>query len=192
MSITAKPRRAYLSGPSIDLPCCLAALHHGFRGLLDRLHFDSGLHLKSVKPGMGTIFLALCDEDDRNVKHLVHRLCIPNATLTGLLDRMEAAGVIERRPCPDDGRAFRVRLTPFGRSLEPGMRLRHRRAMEILQAGLSDSEVFELDRLLSRVLANLRADQERWRVDLKRERAEARAKKLVRRRSKRAKVGVRT
>ncbi|MBI5774428.1 MAG: MarR family transcriptional regulator [Verrucomicrobia bacterium] len=185
MPVTAKERLPAVARRLHDLPFCLAALYHGFRCLVDRLHLDSGLHLESVKPGMGTIFLALCDEDDCNVKHLVRRLCIPNATLTGLLDRMEKSGVIERCPCPDDGRAFRVRLTPFGRSLEPGMRRRHQHAMEILQAGLNESDASELDRLLGRVLTNLRTDEERWRVELKQERAKARAKKFSRQRNRR-------
>lgn len=180
MITPAKARLAAHADRLDDLPFCLAALYHGFRGLVDRLHLDSALHLKSVKPGMGTVFLMLCNDDDCNVKQLVRRLHLPHATLTGLLDRMEKSGIVERHPCPDDGRAFRVRLTPFGRSLEPGMRKRHQRAMETLQAGLSGAEVSELDRLLNLVLLNLHADEERWRGELKKQRAMARAKKFTR------------
>jgi DNA-binding MarR family transcriptional regulator len=186
MPIIAKPRsQAPADRLKEDLPFCLAALYHGFRGMVDRLHLDSGLHLKSVKPGMGTIFLALCDEDDCNVKHLVQRLRLPNATLTGLLDRMETSGIIERHPCPDDGRAFRVRLTVFGRSLEAGMKKRHQHAMDVLQSGLSEAEVAELKRLLGRVLSNLHADEEHWRAQLKAEQAKARVKKFARQRGRR-------
>jgi DNA-binding MarR family transcriptional regulator len=143
---------------------------------------DSGLHQSAVSPGMGSIFFALCEEDDCIIKSLAGRLKIPNATLTGLLDRMEEAGVLERHPCPHDGRAFRVRLTPFGRSLEAGMRGRHQRAMEILQAGLTGNELRELKRLLDRVLANLRADESRWRAAQKAERARVRIERFKKRR----------
>ena len=35
--------------------------------------------------------------------------------ISGLVDRMSAAGLIERRADPDDGRAWRLWLTPAGR-----------------------------------------------------------------------------
>ncbi|MEW6307009.1 MAG: MarR family transcriptional regulator [Verrucomicrobiota bacterium] len=164
-----------------DLPFHLASLHYGFRSLIERLRLDTSLHTK-VRPGMASIFFALCEEDNCIIKRLVQRLRIPNATLTGLLDAMEHDGLIERSPCPDDGRAFRVRLTPFARSLEAGMRQRHNRAMEILQAGLGDAEVNELRRLLGRVLANLHADEERSRKALRSERAKLRAQRFARQR----------
>ena len=43
---------------------------------------------------------------------------MPGPTLTYLLDQLEKSGVVERHDCPDDGRAYRVRLTRLGRSLE--------------------------------------------------------------------------
>ncbi len=168
---------------SNDLPFYLAGLYHGFRGLIERLRMDSGLHHGAVRPGMGSIFFALCEEDDVIIKRLVERLKIPNATLTGLLDKMEESGLIERHPCPDDGRALRVRLTAFGRSLESGMKQRHERAMEILQSGLAEAEVRELKRLLHRVLANLHADEKQWRATLKAERHKARTERFARERS---------
>ena len=36
--------------------------------------------------------------------------------ISGLVDRMTAAGLIERRADPDDGRAWRLWLTPTGRT----------------------------------------------------------------------------
>ncbi len=169
---------------SDDLPFYLAGLYHGFKGLIQRLRLDSGLHQNAVNPGMGSIFFALCQEDNCIIKRLVEKLKLPNATLTGLLDRMEATGIVERYPCPDDGRAFRVRLTPFGRSLESDMARRHRLAMNVLQTGLNDAEVSELKRLLSRVLSNLHADEARSRAEEKAGRAKVRAEKFARDRRK--------
>jgi DNA-binding MarR family transcriptional regulator len=163
-----------------DLPFYLAGLYHGFRGLLERTRMDSALHQHMVSPGMGSIFLLLCHEDDCIIKQLAARLKIPNATLTGLLDRMEESGVIERHPCPNDGRAFRVRLTEFGHSLEAGMQQRHQLSTQILQSGLSKPEVAELKRLLARVLANLHQDEAAWRSAQKAERAKARAARFAR------------
>lgn len=142
-----------------SLPFHFARLHFAFRALLERLRVEAGLKWE-VRPGMASIFFALCEEEDCVIKRLVERLQIPNSTLTGLLDGMERQGVIERHDCPDDGRAYRVRLTAKGRALEPRLRELHRRAVETLHAGLADAEVAELKELLGRVLVNLHRKDE--------------------------------
>ena len=50
--------------------------------------------------------------------------------LSGLVDRMTAASLIKRRPDPDDGRAWRLWLTPAGRA-----------AMAQSKAGLTEVKV---------------------------------------------------
>lgn len=37
--------------------------------------------------------------------------------VTGLLDRLERSGYVERKPCGDDRRSYRVRLTTLGRKV---------------------------------------------------------------------------
>jgi hypothetical protein len=88
---------------------------------------------------------------------------MPKGTLSGLVARMEKMGLIERRQCPDDGRAQRVRLTRKARAIEPNLRARHSEAMAVLQAGLTDGEVAQLTALLRRVLENLRANEDTMR-----------------------------
>lgn len=44
-------------------------------------------------------------------------LVVDRSNVTGLLDRMEAAGWVRRAEVPGDRRAWRVRLTPGGRKL---------------------------------------------------------------------------
>lgn len=142
-----------------DLPILFAALYHGFRLLIERLRMGEGLSSR-VRLGMGSIFFALCEEDDCIIKSLAERLCLPKATLTDLLDTMEKNGVIERHPCPEDGRAYRIRLTAKAKAMKVSMVRRHDRAVEILQAGLQEAEAAELRRMLSHVLENLRKDEE--------------------------------
>jgi DNA-binding MarR family transcriptional regulator len=50
--------------------------------------------------------------------------------ISGLVDRMTAASLIKRRPDPDDGRAWRLWLTPAGRA-----------AMAQSKAGLTEVKV---------------------------------------------------
>lgn len=73
------------------------------------------------------------------------------ATLTGILDRLEARGYLRRERCAEDRRAVRIFLTPAGRELrEPLMQVVsaiNARALE----PLSEPERGDLIRLLERV-----------------------------------------
>jgi DNA-binding MarR family transcriptional regulator len=46
---------------------------------------------------------------------LAHEMSITTSGLTRLVDRMEQVGLVERRPCPGDGRGLLAGLTPAGR-----------------------------------------------------------------------------
>ena len=48
-------------------------------------------------------------------QELAERLLVSKGNVTGLLDRMERLGWVERRQCPQDARANRLHLTPTGR-----------------------------------------------------------------------------
>ncbi len=137
-----------------ELPAYISRLHHSFPAFLESLGRDGPMEGK-LRPGMGSVLLALLEEDDCNIKSLVERLHLRNGTLTGLLDRLEKAGLIIRLPCPDDGRAYRVRLTRQGRAMGPAMLEYHSLATERLEQGLSQKEIAVLKRLLARVGENL-------------------------------------
>ena len=157
-----------------DLPFYFARLFHVYRGSLQRRLGGSKLG-EHIRPGMGSIYFALCAEDDCHVKRLAERLAMPGPTLTYLLDQLEKSGIVERRDCPDDGRAYRVRLSTFGRSLEPEIRTRHKAAIAMMQRGLSREETATLKRLLHRVLANFQTDERQWRALQEAESAKMRA-----------------
>lgn len=144
--------------PLSDLPFLIVAMGLGFHALLKRLRTGARLR-EDLAVGMGSIFFALCDQDDCIMKDLATRLHIPKGTLSGLLTRMERMDLIKRLPCPEDGRAQRVRLTRKARALEGTLRARHEHALEVLQSGLTSIEVHELQRLLRHVLDNLHADE---------------------------------
>jgi DNA-binding MarR family transcriptional regulator len=45
------------------------------------------------------------------------RLQVHPTSVTSIVRRLEAAGLVERRPHPDDGRAVLAEITPTGRAL---------------------------------------------------------------------------
>jgi DNA-binding MarR family transcriptional regulator len=51
------------------------------------------------------------------MRELAQRLCCDASNVTGIVDRLEARGLVERRMAPDDRRVKRLVLTPAGHSL---------------------------------------------------------------------------
>ncbi len=61
--------------------------------------------------------LALWEEDGPSVSQLGARLRLDSGTLTPLLKRLEAAGLVERRRAADDERRVHIHLTTAGSRL---------------------------------------------------------------------------
>ncbi len=89
---------------------------------------------------------------------------IDPSTMVALIDELEGAGLVERRPHPKDRRARAVSLTPKGRRrLERGRALAGRVEDEVL-GGLAADERSELLRLLRRAL-EAAPPQPPWRAE---------------------------
>jgi DNA-binding MarR family transcriptional regulator len=87
---------------------------------------------------------------------LAHHLGVDRTVMTYLLDDLERAGLIERRPDPADRRARRIAATPRGRELLEDLDGRLRAAEDQVLTGLAssaDREVFRamLSRLATQV-----------------------------------------
>lgn len=63
------------------------------------------------------VMLVLWEHEPQTVGALGARLYLDSGTLTPLLKRMEAAGLVTRRRDPDDERRVLIALTPQGRAL---------------------------------------------------------------------------
>ena len=71
-----------------------------------------------VTPVQFAVLHGLWQRDGQSGAELSERLLLDSATMTGILDRLAAAGLIERRPDSTDRRVNRVMLTERGRALE--------------------------------------------------------------------------
>ncbi|HOE80309.1 MAG TPA: MarR family transcriptional regulator [Smithellaceae bacterium] len=74
----------------------------------------SELNLTSVQ---AMVLGFLTEEDQISSSELGKRAELDSATLTGILDRLEAAGFLERKSNPDDRRSIHIHLTPKGKAL---------------------------------------------------------------------------
>lgn len=67
-----------------------------------------------VTPTQYAVLKVLWDQDGQSGAELGSRLLIDSATVTGVVDRLQAGGLIERRPHADDRRVNLVHLTARG------------------------------------------------------------------------------
>lgn len=82
---------------------------------------------------------------------------VASGTMTNRLDRLEAAGLIVRRPNPEDGRGSLVALTPAGQALIDQVVTEHVANQHRLVAALSPAERTQLDAILRTWLAAFEA-----------------------------------
>ncbi|AWK85619.1 MarR family winged helix-turn-helix transcriptional regulator [Azospirillum thermophilum] len=99
---------------SLDAQLCFAlhsatlAFNRRYKPLLDELGLTYPQYL---------VMLVLWERDGVTVTEIGSRLFLDSATLTPLLKRLEAAGMVTRERDPEDERRVRIRLTAQGRSL---------------------------------------------------------------------------
>jgi len=90
-----------------------------------------------------------------NQSALADMLEIEPITLVRLLDKLEAAGLVERRPDPNDRRVRRLHLTEATGPLLEQLQGLAAEARETALAGLTDGERQQLTDLLMKVRGNL-------------------------------------
>jgi DNA-binding MarR family transcriptional regulator len=124
----------------------LAVLHHGSGGRL------TPTNLRALD--------VLADADGLPVGELAARVGIDDTTASRLADRLEAAGVAERRRSPHDRRVAVVALTREGAELARLVREQRRRFFADVLAALEPRERAELVRLTGKAADALRATSE--------------------------------
>ena len=73
--------------------------------------------IENMNPTRLGILLALADRDGVIMSKLGQRLFLEKSTMTGVIDKMEADGLVERRSDQTDRRALRIYLTPKAKRL---------------------------------------------------------------------------
>lgn len=86
------------------------------------------------------VMLALWERSPRRLRELADALYLEPATLSPLLKRLEAAGLIQRRRDPDDDRALAVSLTPAGVALRERALAVPGQVMDRLGVGVAELE----------------------------------------------------
>jgi DNA-binding MarR family transcriptional regulator len=99
------------------------------------------------------VMLVLWESEPTGVKELGLDLGLDSGTLSPLLKRLEAMGLVERRRSAEDERRVAIHLTPAGRALSIKSNAIPQRLAEA--AGLSEVELEQLRSTLERLTAAL-------------------------------------
>lgn len=84
-------------------------------------YYENKLAPFNITPTQFYVLSALWDNDEIKFKDLASRLDMDGSTLTGILDRMEKTGFIERKKDPSDRRSILVCLTDKAKEIRPQM-----------------------------------------------------------------------
>lgn len=101
--------------------------------------------------------LARADAAGFTFVELSRLLLVTSGNLTGIVDRLEEQGLVERRPDEKDRRVIRVALTEKGRRLNERMLPAHAADIEEILSFMPRAALSELNELLGRLRDGLRA-----------------------------------
>lgn len=120
-----------------------------FQRLLDSCGVDA------FNGAQGHILYVLWQGDGVPIAALVRGTGLAKNTLTAMLARMEAQGLITRETSPQDRRQVLVFLTPKARSLQTQYDQVSQEMNRLFYKGLTQEDALLLDGLLDKILHNL-------------------------------------
>ena len=106
---------------------------------------------ESMHPAQAGCLQALAHRDGMSQSDLAEMLHVSRPTVTTMLQRMEGAEVIERRPDEADSRVTRVYLTEAGRALADEMHAGFVDMLNVSMGSMSDADKREFARILGAV-----------------------------------------
>lgn len=131
------------------------------QGLIRR--FEHRVHPRTPwddpRRGQGRVLALLKMTPEISQRELTYLLDMSKQALGELLGKLEKAGLIERKPSPDDRRVTMVRLTPTGQTTDqPGTPT----SVDQILSVLSDDELAQFSDYLTRVIDALEQNTGDW------------------------------
>lgn len=133
--------------PDLGIVDALAQLSFVLQATLSR--HAAGQDLSIIQ----TRLLGILRDREPTMQELARLLELDKSSITGLVDRAEKRGLVQRTPSTDDRHAIRVKLTPLGR--RTGLVIRTGFQADVAEAtkDLSDTEKSDLSTLASTVVS---------------------------------------
>ena len=102
-------------------------------------------------PTQAAALFVLAQADGRTMGEMARALDLEPPAMSGLVQRIETLGWVQRHPCPDDGRTQRVWLAPSGLALMPALRSATQGVQKRLTEGFTAEELDTVARWLQHV-----------------------------------------
>jgi DNA-binding MarR family transcriptional regulator len=130
----------------LDLMDALAQLTFMVQGALAKRAAAQDLSL------IQTRLLGVLRDRDPTMQELARLLELDKSSVTGLIDRAERRGLVQRNPSRDDRRSVRVKLTPAGSRLVQKVVTAFQHDIDTVTADLTSTEKDQLRQLAARVI----------------------------------------
>jgi DNA-binding MarR family transcriptional regulator len=122
---------------------------------LTQRRFSTKLAPHGITPPQWGVLVALWEQDGLSLSELAQRSFFDGPTMTGIVDRLEHSGLVERRRDSQDRRVISVYLTDQGRRLEQILPPLSDETNREAVAGLSEPEKRQFIETLRRIIRNL-------------------------------------
>lgn len=132
--------------------------------LIARIHQKSGRifnrilsaeNMEQFNSAQGRILFVLWQQDDIPIQILSERTGLGKSTLTSMLDRLEADGLVTRVPSKEDRRSIIISLTPKSRALQSAYETVSNEMNRIFYQGFNGKEIQIFEGYLHRIDENL-------------------------------------
>lgn len=120
-----------------------------------RRRFDARARSLGISRARWQMLFALSRQEGATQTQLADTLDVETITVGRMVDRLEEAGLVERRPDPADRRAWRLHLTPAAHPVLEALRPLGADVVEEALAGIDADERERLAGLLGQVRSNL-------------------------------------
>ena len=132
----------------------ISQIKHTSDRVSEKALHDQGLD--AFNGAQGKLLYVLWQTDGISSAELADKAGLAPTTLTTMLDRMEQSGLVKRVPHETDRRRLRIMLTEKSKQLKAQYDEYSEAMTRAYYSGFSEDEIAEFERLLSRVLDNLR------------------------------------
>ncbi|UOQ49139.1 MarR family transcriptional regulator [Gracilibacillus caseinilyticus] len=142
-------RNAYLKkkqDPSLKL---FVVLSKAYRAVFDQVAKDIRGH------GLNTTDFAVMEllyhQGEQPLQKIGDKILLASGSITYVVDKLEKKGLVKRTPSPDDRRITYASITTSGQQLLNEIFPEHWKQIEVITAGLDESEKQETIRLLKKL-----------------------------------------
>ena len=118
-------------------------------------------NMADLEGARGRIIFALWGKDGVPIKTLCEKTSLDKSTLTGIIDRLERDGFVERKPSESDKRSTLISLTGKEQEFAQNVQKVSNQMNKIFYKGFTDEEILQFDSMLERILVNCKEAEDK-------------------------------